>query len=365
MTIARITATPLPLAFRGGGYSTTYGTRTHLDNLLLRVETDAGSVGLGEICRLTGASPKPSDAGFLAAVAELLPRVIGAEATPASLAARLGPLPADLSNLACGLDTACWDILGQAAGLPLYALFGGQRVAAVPYYATFGQAEPAVLAGQASQARAAGYRRFQVKVGGDPQADAASIAAVLPMIGPEDPLMADANGGWSPDQALAAMARIDDPRVLWEEPCRTYEVNRRVALESGRRVMLDQCLADLAAYARLASDGFAAGAGLKPSIQGGPSAARTARDLCVAAGIALKVDDSWAADVASTAALHLALGVPEPLLLAGIDMPAYLETRLAPLDPAASPVGFVPANRPGLGLDLDPAKLGEPVLDLS
>ena len=53
------------------------------------------------------------------------------------------------------------------------------------------------------------------------------------------------------------------------------------------------------------------------------------------------------------------------LKAAGMDMPAYFETRLVPCDPSASVLEFAAPERPGLGLALDPATLGEPVIDLS
>ena len=58
MTIRRITGYRLRLPFRGGGYATAYGVRTHLDNVILEMADDDGRVGHGEICQLTGASPR-------------------------------------------------------------------------------------------------------------------------------------------------------------------------------------------------------------------------------------------------------------------------------------------------------------------
>ena len=52
---------PLAFAFAEGRYTTSYGRRTHLNSLLLELQTDVGIKGYGEICRKSGASPEPAD----------------------------------------------------------------------------------------------------------------------------------------------------------------------------------------------------------------------------------------------------------------------------------------------------------------
>ena len=82
------------------------------------------------------------------------------------------------------IDMACWDILGKAAGLPVCTLLGGR------YGDDFGLVSRhlAGVAGGDGQRvagyRAEGYRRFQLKVGGDPHVDIERIRAVPPCCSP-------------------------------------------------------------------------------------------------------------------------------------------------------------------------------------
>jgi L-alanine-DL-glutamate epimerase-like enolase superfamily enzyme len=362
MRICRVSAYALPFPFVGGGYTTSYGTRTHLDGVLLVLETEAGLTGYGEISRITGGSAKPTEPARLEAMTRALGGLIGADAAAPSLTVeRLGTEAAEDRNLRCAVETACLDLIARAAGVPFSALLGGARRESVPTYASIGIGAPEAMANAAAAAQDQGYRVLQMKVGGDVVEDAARVAAIVSVLGPDGVLLPDANGGWSMAEAARVIRQFDDPRILWEEPCRSLAENRDLARNTGARLLLDQCLDSLADYTAMCAEGFAAGAGLKPTIQGGPNAARAARDLCIAHGVTLKVDDSWAADVGTAAALHLALGVPEPLLLCGVDMRLYLEERCDPNGPVFRVPDLFAPEGPGLGVTPDTAGLGTPL----
>lgn len=71
--------------------------------------------------------------------------------------------------------------------------------------------------------RAKGYRRFQLKVGGDPDVDIERIHAVAAKLQPGDKLVADANTGWLMHEARRVVCGVRDVDVYIEQPCRTYE----------------------------------------------------------------------------------------------------------------------------------------------
>src|SRR5690606_16654268 len=95
------------------------------------------------------------------------------------------------------LDVACWDLLGQAAGLPVATLLGGRLSDALPLYAAIPMGSASETAERVERALASGVRRFQLKVGGDPRVDAATVASVVEQVGEGAVVVADANGGWS------------------------------------------------------------------------------------------------------------------------------------------------------------------------
>ncbi|MBI1383525.1 MAG: hypothetical protein GC150_01245 [Rhizobiales bacterium] len=355
---------PLDLAFVGGGFATSYGHRTHLGNCLLEVVTADGATGWGEIARKAGNSPVPSKPERIALFRSRLAPVLGADASNrAEVFDRLGPVAFDLSNLTMALDTALYDVVARAANLPMSSLLGGACAAAIPTYRSISQASPTAMADEAAAARTDGCRVFQMKVGGEtpPADDIARIERLAGDLVAGDVLLCDANGGWSPETARSVMPRFSDPRILWEEPTDSFDENRALAADLGVPVVLDQCVTGLDVVARACTAGVFAGIGIKPTFQSGLAPARTARDLCIAHGLKMKIDDSWVADVGTHATLHLAMATPPDLLIAGIDMRVYFETRVAEGGGHLERHQFSPPSAPGLGIVPDRARLGAAV----
>ena len=112
---------------------------------------------------------------------------------------------------------ACWDIVGKAAKLPLYRLFGGYRDR-VPCYVTCayyrdgkGMRE---LKDEMQMLKGQGHRGFKAKVGGLPlKEDIARLELVREVIGWDSDLMVDVNRGW----ARACSSRSS--RAGWKSRC--------------------------------------------------------------------------------------------------------------------------------------------------
>jgi L-alanine-DL-glutamate epimerase-like enolase superfamily enzyme len=125
---------------------------------------------------------------------------------------------------AAGVDQALWDLVGKAAGLPLYRLFGGTdpRVRAYASGLEFNRSLDDACA-FFREARRAGFRAFKCKVGRrEPGQDIERLLAFQEILGPGGQLMADANESWSPKEAIARLHAFADAGVdlYWiEDPC--------------------------------------------------------------------------------------------------------------------------------------------------
>ena len=147
----------------------------------------------------------------------------GLSATTASVVRNNAAMDAALAGhlyVKSPIDVACWDILGQSLGAPIAALLGGAWVDAYPLYRAISQADPQKMADDVSRYRGEGYRRFQLKVGGDPDVDIQRVLACRRVLEPGDVLVADANTGWLPHQALRLVqarfaTRTASPRTLY------------------------------------------------------------------------------------------------------------------------------------------------------
>ena len=198
MRIKRISAYRVELPLREGNYRWSGGKAvTVFDSTIVRVETDSGLTGWGEVCPL-GPFYLPAYAnGVRAGLAELGPHLLGENALElGALNRRMDAALKGHAYVKSGLDMACWDLLGQATGQPVCVLLGGRYGDDIGLYRAISQEEPAAMAAKVAGYRAEGYRRFQLKVGGDPDVDIERIHSVAAELKSGDRLVADANTGY-------------------------------------------------------------------------------------------------------------------------------------------------------------------------
>src|SRR4051812_8974423 len=198
MKITRLCAYQVNLPLREGSYNWSGGKSVSVfDSTIVRIETDAGLVGHGEVCPLGPFYLPAYGPGARTGIAELAPRLIGEDPTQLARVNRL--MDAALQGhpyVKSAIDMACWDVLGQAAGLPVCTLLGGRYGDDFPLYRAISQQAPQAMAENVAAYRDEGYRRFQLKVGSDSETDIARIRAVAERLEPGDVLVADANTGW-------------------------------------------------------------------------------------------------------------------------------------------------------------------------
>jgi L-alanine-DL-glutamate epimerase-like enolase superfamily enzyme len=135
-------------------------------------------------------------AGARVGIAELAPLLLGQDPTHIGVVnRRIDALLKGHPYVKSAIDMACWDILGQATGLPVCTLLGGRFGEDFALYRAISQDSPERMAEKVAGYREQGYRRFQLKVGGDPDQDVARIRAVAARLSAGDVLIADANTG--------------------------------------------------------------------------------------------------------------------------------------------------------------------------
>lgn len=364
MKISRISAYQVDLPLAEGPYNWSGGnTVTVFDSTLVRVDTDTGLSGYGEVCPLGPAYLPAYAAGARAGIAEIGRALLGLD--PCQLGPLNGTMDAALKGhpyVKSPLDIACWDIFGQKAGLPLCELLGGRYGASFPLYRAISQEAPARMAELVATHRAAGYRSFQLKVGGDPATDIVRIRAAAEVVGPEDRLIADANTGWLMHDALRVIRAVRDLDLYVEQPCRSYEECLSVRARTAHPFVLDESIDGVDALLRAHADKAMDVINLKISKVGGLTKARQIRDLCLSLGIAMTIEDTWGGDFATAAIAHLAHSTPPRFLFTATDFNSYV-TVSAAQDPPRRANGHLAASRqPGLGLQPRPEVLGEPVL---
>ncbi|MSW96011.1 MAG: hypothetical protein F2796_04340, partial [Actinobacteria bacterium] len=243
-----------------------HGDMTERPLLLLEVEDADGRTAAGE------AAPLESYDGVSVercrAALDIHAQVLNAAS--ASTGAQLldacreaDPLPQALS----AVDIALWSLAGLREGKSVSALLSDAALAQIAVNGTIGADDPAAAAAQARRLADSGLRCLKLKVGvGD---DAARLAEVRQAIGDDVLLRLDANGAWTVDEALSALADFPGSGIeLVEEPVHGVDALREVQQRSGMRIAMDETGAELGAIASGATDAVC----LKLSRAGGISA---------------------------------------------------------------------------------------------
>src|SRR3954468_7779337 len=267
-----------------------------LPSTLVRVVADTGVAGWGETCPLGATYLEAFAGGARAALRELAPALLGVD--PRNLGAVWDRLDGALRGHAyakAAVDIACWDLLGRALDVPVSTLLGGVRSPDFPLYVAIPLGPVDAMVEHVLARRAEGVRHFQLKLGADPREDAARVRAVLETNAAEV-VIADANGGWRlQDAVIAARALEGLDRVLFEQPCPTFEEGLAVRERTTLPMVLDEVITDAPALIR--AYGAIDGVNLKLGRVGGLTAARLLRDLGQELGLRFTLEDSWGGDL--------------------------------------------------------------------
>src|SRR4029079_7164244 len=364
MRITEISALRVELPLHEGSYEWSGGNSVSVfDSTIVAVKTETDLTGYGEICPLGAAYLPAYAAGARAGIAEIGPHLIGLDPTQLGLVnQRMDQAMRGHPYVKSAIDMACWDILGKASGQSVVTLLGGIYGDDFALYRAISQDIPEAMAESIAKYRAEGYTKFQLKVGGNPDVDIERIHACATKLQTGDVLIADANTGWRQHEALRIAHEVRDINVYIEQPCMSYEECLTVRQHTNRPFVLDEVIDGLPMVLRTVSDKAADVINLKISKVGGLTKARQIRDLCVATGIVLTIEDTWGSDVITSAIAALAHSTPPDFLFSATDFNSYVTVSTAEGAPQRKNGRLAASSRPGLGIEPRMDVLGEAVL---
>lgn len=363
MKITRVLMYQVDLPLKEGRYSWSGGKSVDVfDSTVVVLETDAGLTGYGEVCPLGPVYLPSYAAGARAGMEELAPHIIGLDPRQTSVVYQAMDRALKGHPYAkSAIDMACWDLLGKASDQPICNLLGGRFGEDHVLYRAISQEAPEKMAAKVAGYRAEGYRRFQLKVGGDPEVDIERIHAVADLMQRGDVLVADANTGWLMKDAMRVVRGVRDLDVFIEQPCETYEECLSIRRKTDHPFVLDESIYNIPELIRAVNDQAMDVINIKISKLGGLTRAREIRDVCVAMGIAMTIEDTWGGDIITAAISHLAHSTPTELLFTSTDFNSYVTVSTAEGAPQRVNGRMAASTEPGLGLRPRMEVLGDPV----
>lgn len=215
------------------------------NEILVRVHTDAGIEGIGIATSYT-----PIEAAIKAFNTGIVEYIIGEDPlapeklhhklfwlTAQKIASERGWTREAIVRIAAAVDIAVWDIVGKAANMPLYRLFGGFKNE-IPCYVTCAYYRDgktlSELRDEIEMLQSQGHRGFKAKVGGlSLKEDMTRLELIRDIIGSDVDLMIDVNRAWDLPTALTAVREILPLNPRWlEEPVRWADDHRELKILS-------------------------------------------------------------------------------------------------------------------------------------
>ena len=362
MKISKITVWQVNLPLHEGDYKWSGGKSVKtFDSTIVGVETDEGVSGYGEVCPLGPVYLASYAKGVRVGIEELGPSLLGENPLHLEKLNRLmDQAMKGHPYVKSAIDVACWDILGKVSGLPVSSLLGGAYGDDFVLYRAISQESPEDMATKVSGYRDEGYRRFQLKVGGDPATDIERIRQTAAQLQAGDKLVADANTGWLKHEAMRVVEAVKDIDVYIEQPCLRYEDCLSIRKHTNLPFVLDEVIDGMPEILKASHDLAMDVVNIKISKFGGLTRAKQARDLCVSLGVAMTLEDTWGGDIVTAAIAHLAHSTPSENLFTATDFNSYVTQPLAKGAPRRINGRMSSSKEPGLGIDPMMDVLGEP-----
>ena len=350
------------------GFTYAGGTCSGRVTTLVLVHTDTGAVGVGSGYSHPGLME-------LILAHQLAPFLTGEDPTQVEtlwdkmyrITRWYGRKGAAMTALGA-VDTALWDLRGQAAGEPVWRLLGGQQTSCPAYASALLWNDVDQLAAEAAGHIERGFRRVKMRLGRSTEYDVAAVQAVRRAIGAENDMLVDGSMRYN-DQTAREMARqLEANGAFWfEEPFEPENLDAFASLRGDVQVPLaaGENEFGLQGFRELIRSQAVDIVQPDASRCGGISEVKRVADAAHAAGLRVATH-SWSDAVAIVANAHVISAVPNGITVE-VDQtgnPLVEQLLDEPLQIANGQIAL--SDAPGLGITvnrevIDAYRLADPL----
>ena len=361
LPIDRVVVFGVSVPLVGGGFRNAYVTKTKQRSAVVRLTAADGTVGLGNIDPSPGYSVETIEQSLAALRDRLAPRVTGLDAgNPHAIVHAMDEALDGYLDAKAAIEMASVDLLSRHLGIPVHQYLGGAFASELRFNAWIGIVPPDEAAAEARKWFDRGFRSAKVKVGGGIHADRDRLAAVREAVGAEMKLRADANAGYSVEEATA-LGKLLEPLdlQLLEQPVAAGDLAgmARVRRAIGIPVMADESVTDFASLIDVIRADCADIVKLKVMKQGGFLQCRRMVETAAAAGMRVVVGHGFGLGINTVAEIMLA--ATSDAVLEGLECVGPLKTAddivKRKLDLGRGRLEL--PGGPGLGVELDAERL--------
>ncbi|NLL21002.1 MAG: hypothetical protein GX263_04600 [Firmicutes bacterium] len=218
MRIIRVEAIPISVPY-ARPIVVSLGVQVNADNIVIKIFTDEGFVGIGEVSPLLPAYTGETQSTALSVIKDYLgPALINEDpCNTETLLKRFDQVIYANYCAKAGVETALLDLKGKILQAPVYQLLGGRCRDTLPLVGTVGAKDMNGAINEALAYAEEGYSALKIKVGRDPAQDIERVKKIRQEVGEKITLQVDANQGYSTRDALKAIRGMEEYNLLAAE----------------------------------------------------------------------------------------------------------------------------------------------------
>lgn len=208
-------------------FKTALRTVNSIEDIIIKIETDTGHVGYGEVPPTGVITGDTTEAIIGAIEGHIKKAIVGMDIEDLeAIMLKLDKSLVGNTSAKAGIDIAIYDLFGQLYNAPVYKLLGGYRKEIITDI-TISVNDPEEMARDSMEAINRGYKTLKIKVGKDSNKDIERMNAIRKAVGYNVDLRIDANQGWKPKEAIYVLNKMEDAGLnieLVEQPVAGYDI---------------------------------------------------------------------------------------------------------------------------------------------
>jgi L-alanine-DL-glutamate epimerase-like enolase superfamily enzyme len=334
-----------------------------LDNIIVKIHTDEGITGIGAAAPDVGFFGEPWESVKIIIDNYMGPRITGMDPFDREQILHIVTRTGGWHNVLAtsGIDLALHDLLGKAMNTSVCNLLGGRHQDKILLSTEVPRGVPEKMAEHSLEYYEQGVRGFKAKIGSDPLRDAISLKAMRDAMGDKVSIRADANQAYTPKEAIMLCRlseKFDVGLELLEQPTKKWDLDgmARITKSVDTPIEADESAFSLFDVMRIIKKGAADVINAKVAKAGGFYGVKKWAAVAESAGLDTVVGTEWG--IGSQIAAKLALGGSTKTIHPVIEFTEIMIHETLLPEPLELKDGYldVPTG-PGLGLELDPAKI--------
>ncbi len=339
----------------------TGGSDTH-SLIFVRIDTDKGIFGVGVASPGQIFISGDTQAHCLEMINGVFaPAIVGADPFDVEVIIHTLDVAArGVERAKAGIDLALYDLLGKALGVPANKLFGGAVRERVRVTRLMGMYEPKDMAEKSLALVRKGYTALKLKVGTTLREDVERVQRTREAVGPEVTITIDFNMHCTPKEAIERIEKMDPYDVaIVEQPVKDTDLRGMALVRKNVRplILADESVRSAIDALRVIENEAADVLSLKIPKMGGIFKVRKVAALCEAAGVGYLVGTAPGSRMLDAANVHLAVSLRD--LTLPCEIGEFERMGNDPCRGLEITDGYsTPPARPGIGVEVDLAKLG-------